>query len=564
MYGIDRKRYFWVGASALLQGLLLGLLGLSGHGAVSGLWQALPVSIIVIVPFALWLAQESWGGRLKRFLAALTAGLAVLHAYWLWSAMPEGADILSPLPTQHMSVVRLCAAVFLFLPFFQCRMATWNRRVSYSEVFFQLCRNVFLLFQAAIVTVVFWCLLLTASLLFEIIGLEVVPLVVFHQMIFFPLTSLTIAFSITLALRHPGIDSLGRWILAILAWLLPPFSVLFAVFVAALPFSGLKTLWDTGQASSLMLLLQFAAILLVNAAWLDGTRNPFPNRIVAACARFPLVCLPIYTFLCLYSLGLRVQQYGWSVDRIHAAFIAAVVGVWGLGYAVGVLLKQWPSVIRPVNTAAALIMAVLVLAMNSPLLDPYRLVADNQVDRLLNGQSDPESFDFLYLRFSLGRYGSQAIARLAESDSEEIRADALAAIAADADEYRARGGLVSEKRRAEIIAGAEVFPKGRTLPRRFVERLTKLWSTPEFSVLRGVRRSADISFIFEKLRAGGASDDIILVRPEGSLVLDEDANWLGAVKGRLDAAKLSGDVRTAEPEFLDLVVGGTRYRVEPF
>ena len=67
----------------------------------------------------------------------------------------------------------------------------------------------FLLFQAAIMTVVFWALLLTASLLFDIVGLAFVPGILF-PLVAAPLTSLTVALSITLALKHPGIDSLGR------------------------------------------------------------------------------------------------------------------------------------------------------------------------------------------------------------------------------------------------------------------------------------------------------------------------------------------------------------------
>ena len=105
---------------------------------------------------------------------------------------------------------------------------------------------------------------------------------------------------------------------------------------------------------------------------------------------------------------MRIQQYGLSVDRIHAAFLVIVTGIWGLGYAGAVLLRRWPSAIGRINTVSALTLAALVAAMNSPILDPYRLAADNQVDRLLSGQITPADFDYLYLRFSLGRYGNYA------------------------------------------------------------------------------------------------------------------------------------------------------------
>ena len=566
MYGIDRKRYLWVGVAALLQGLLLGKYAYT----YSGPFLALPLSLVVVIPFALWLGQEHWGRRLRRFLGALSIILAVFHAYWLWSVFPANGEFYY-LPPQSMNLTRICAAVFLFLPFFQCRIATWSWRVPYSEVFFQLCRNVFLLFQAVIVTAVFWALLFTASLLFDIIGLDLVPEIVFNPLVAFPLTSLTVAFSITLALKHPGIDSLGRWILAILAWLLPPFSIISAVFVVSLSFSGLQTLWDRGQASTLMLLLQFATLLLANAAWLDGTRNPFSNRAVNAAAKLSLLCLPIYTALCLYSLGLRIQQYGWSVDRIHAAFFVVMAGIWGLGYAGIVLLRQWPAAIGRVNTASALILALIVIAMNSPVLDPYRLSADNQVDRLLEGQISPENFDFLYLRFNLGRYGNYALSRLQKTedlpDPEFIREHLTAALSMDPQDHwkNVQNGLLSEKKRRSILTEARVFPEGRRLPDRLVDSLVYRWGQADFSSLYNVRSSADLAFSFKDIGMETRGEHLILVKSGMGLVLDvssADPHVVGMIYGDMEPAYLlSKDIEVLEPRFKDVGLNGRRYQI---
>lgn len=568
MHEIDRRRYFWVSLSALLQGLLLGKYSYT----VSGPFLTLPLTLVVVVPFALWLGQEHWGRRLQRFLAILTAVLAFFYAYWLWSVFPADGEF-HYLPTQNLNLIRISAAVFLFLPFFQCRIATWSWRVPYSEIFFQLCRNVFLLFQATIVTAIFWALLLTASLLFDIVGLAFVPQVVFNPLVAFPLTSLTVALSITLALRHPGIDSLGRWILSILAWLLPPFSILSTVFVVSLPFSGLRTLWDTGQASSLMLMLQLATILLANAAWLDGTRTPFSNKIVDTIARISLLCLPIYTALCLYSLGLRVQQYGWSVDRIHAAFFVVMTGIWGLGYAGIVILRQWPASIGRMNIAAALIFGAVVVAMNSPILDPYRLAANSQVDRLLEGRADPSTFDFLYLRFNLGRYGNYALPRLQAisgvSKANVIREKVAEALETDAKEHwnNVRNGLISEKRRREILEEAQVYPAGRSLTPGIIDSLVRQWSRLEFYSLRGIRNSSELAFSFKKISNDGEGEELLLIKAGLGLVLDissSEPEIVGMIHGMIDPEMLeSDDVRPIMPRFMDLELNGIRYQVIP-
>ena len=539
MYGIDRKRYFWVCVSALLQGLFIGKYSVTE----SGLFLLLPLSLVVIVPFALWLAQEHWGRRLRRFLGVLSLFLFVFYAYWIWAVFPTEGEI-HYLPTQTLNLVRLCATVFFFLPFFQCRIATWSWRVPYSEVFFQLCRNMFLLFQAIIVTVVFWALLLTASLLFDIIGLGFVPQALFNPYVAFPLTSLTIALSITLALKHPGIDSLGRWILSILAWLLPPFSVISVVFVASLTFSGLQTLWDRGQASTLMLWLQFATLLLANAAWLDGTRSPFSNKTVDSVAKFSLLCLPVYTALCLYSLGLRIQQYGWSVDRIHAAFFVVMAGIWGLGYAGIVLLRQWPSAIGRVNTVAALVLAVIVIAMNSPLLDPYRLSANNQVDRLLEGKTKPENFDFLYLRFNLGRYGNYALNRLNNaknlSNADTIHKHLTSALTVNAREHwtNLRNDLISEKKRREILDGVRIFPEGRSLPPDILEG----W---------------EVIFTYKDVNTERDGEELLTLCNGTEAMFDVSSPDLKLV------GVFYGDINSMLPLSEDVKVNGQRYRILP-
>ena len=569
MYGIDRKRYLWVILSALLQGLLLGQYAVTR----SGLFLALPLPLLTVLPFAFWLAQEHWGRRLKRFLGGLTLVLSAFCAYRLWSLYPPDGVFLS-MPSQGMDLLRICMAAFLLLPFFQCRIATWSWHVPYSDIFFQLCRNVFLLFQAAIMTVVFWALLLTASLLFDIVGLDFVPGILFHPLVAAPLTSLTVAISITLALKHPGIDSLGRWILSILAWLLPPFSALSFVFIACLPYSGLKTLWSTGQASSLMLLLQLGTILLANAAWLDGTRSPFSNRAVGTLAKVSLLCLPAYTALCLYSLGLRIQQYGLSVDRIHAAFLVVVTGIWGLGYAGAIMLRQWPSAIGRINTASVLILSVLVVAMNSPLLDPYRLAANNQVDRLLGGQITPADFDYLYLRFSLGRYGNYALARL--RDAAHPRADAIrrrieAAMRVEplAHWRDVRSGTVPESQRRDILHNAAVYPAGRRLSPELIERLVRLWEGSD-GVLRSLRRSSDAVFAFKDVLTEGENggEALLIILSGTGLVLEVvsgEPRVAGFFQGSFSPEGLSTqDVSVAEPQFRDVTIQGDRYRILPW
>ena len=414
----DRNRYICVAVTALIQGILLGIYALvtSGLPALAQLRinlprfiASMPLTVIFLVPFVFWLSQEHWGRRLWNLLAGLTAVLLALWAYRLWSY--GGFDVV---PSQKSDLIRISMAVFLIVPYFQCRIASWSWKIPYSEIFFQLCRNLFLLFQASIVIAVFWGLLITAGLLFDIVGLHLVPLIIITPVCAVPLTSIIIAVSISVAIKHPGIDSLGRWLLSVLAWLLPFFSLLSLAFLACLFWGGtssLNALWNTGQASTLMLLLQTGTIIIANAAWLDGAKSIFRTRSIDLLAQVSLLCLPVYTVLCLYSLSLRISQYGLTTDRVQAVFLALTTGIWGIAYAGTVIARNWPASIGRVNIACVLFMASLVVLMNSPVLDPLRLSANDQVSRLKTGKVRPQDFDYAYLA-SLGRYGKKSIEAL--------------------------------------------------------------------------------------------------------------------------------------------------------
>ena len=420
----DRNRYICVALTALFQGLLLGIYAVitSGHPALlrlriipSKFLAFMPLPAIFLVPLVFWLSQEHWGRRLWNLLAGLAAVLLALWAYRLWS---YGGFLAGVVPSQKADLIRISLAVFMIVPFFQCRIASWSWKFPYSEMFFQMCRNLFLLFQASIVIAVFWGLLITAGLLFDIVGLHFVPLLLFNPVCAVPLTTIIIAVSISVAIKHPGIDSLGRWLLAVLAWLLPFFSVLSLAFLVCLLWggsTGLNALWNTGQASTLMLLLQAGTIILANAAWLDGSKSAFRTRSIDILAQVSLLCLPVYSVLCLYSISLRISQYGLTSDRVQALFLAVTAGIWGVAYAGTVIARNWPVSIGRVNIACILFVALLVILMNSPVLDPLRLSAEDQISRLKSGEIQPEDFDYKYLA-SLGGYGREKLDILSTSN----------------------------------------------------------------------------------------------------------------------------------------------------
>ena len=566
MNSIDKKRYIWVIISAIIQGLLLGIYTIT----LSGPFKCVPLSVIFLVPFVFWLSQEHWGRRLFNLLFGLTAVLLIFWLYRLWSWYSPNGGNFDVVPSQKSDLIRVSMTVFLLIPFFQCRIASWSWKFPYSEIFFQFCRNLFLLFQSSIVIAVFWGLLVTAGLLFDIVGLDGVPFVIFNPLIAVPLSSLTIAISISVAIKHPGIDSLGRWILSVLAWLLPFFSVLSVMFLLCLPYSGLITLWSTGQASTLMLLLQFGTLILTNAAWLDGSKPAFKSPVVNFLAKFSLLCLPFYFILCVYSVGIRIQQYGLSTDRIQAMFLVVVTGFWGLGYAGAILLRKWPLAIGKVNMASVLFMAAIVAAMNSPILDPARLSAFNQARRLQAKEISPDEFDYIYTRFHLGRYGNQVLEALAKDGSEEVKKGIEAAMAVNASEYATYllNNIPPESIRREIISEAKILPEGSKLPEEYIEYFVEEWGGNS-GTFQNVLNSSEIVFVFKSVERESGASNLILFTPNAGTVykinnenFSIEPEFLGIINGIFEPNEvISQEITTSEPEFLDIKIGDETYQI---
>ena len=569
MNNIDKKRYLWVIISAIIQGLLLGVYAISFAGPS----KCMPLTVIFLVPLVFWLSQEHWGRRLFNLLFGLTSVLIIFWLYRLWSWYSPSVGNFEVVPSQKSDLIRVSMTIFLLIPFFQCRIASWSWRFPYSEIFFQFCRNLFLLFQASIVIAVFWGLLVTAGLLFDIVGLDQIPLLIFNPLIALPLSSLTIAVSISVAIKHPGIDSLGRWILSVLAWLLPFFSVLSVTFLLCLPFAGLKTLWSTGQASTLMLLLQFGTLILTNAAWLDGTKGAFNRKWVEFLAKISLLCLPFYFILCIYSVNLRIQQYGLSTDRIQAMFLVVVTGVWGLGYAGAVLLRKWPAAIGKVNMASVIFMALAASAMNSPILDPYRLSAFNQANRLQANEILPDEFDYLYTRFHLGRYGNQVLDALEKSGSEEIKHGVERAKSVSASEYTVYllNNIPPESVRREIISQARVIDADgikNSIPEEYINYFVEEWGGSS-SAFQNVENSNEIVFVFMNVERENKNGNLILFTPNEGIVYKINKNnfsiepeFLGFIHGVFEGGYIiSQDIKTVENEFFDIQIGSEIYQI---
>ena len=141
------------------------------------------------------------------------------------------------------------------------------------------------------------------------------------------------------------------------------------------------------------------------------------------------------------------------------AFAYSLVLIAGLFTELNWRAPRWMPLVAPLNTMMAAVWVVVLLGLSSPLFNTWSISAASQERLLTSGKADPEKFDFGYLRFRLGAYGSAALGRLeaAENHPQAAKIRAGIARARDAQSYW-------EYQHPEVLAPAVETPPDSGAP----------------------------------------------------------------------------------------------------
>jgi hypothetical protein len=424
-------------------------------------WLLALYAAALFVPVALEIFASRWRERLTWVLAAgiaVCAGGLGLYTGWVVGVPPNPDRFDFGLLFAFYGA--LFVAWLIALPFAQAwaQRGTW--RVSYTDLFAFSWQNSLLLSEAGLFTGVFWVLLFLWGSLFKVVNISFFLDLFAKPAFFYPVSSIAFGYAIYLIeSREKIVVMLRRHLLGVFSWLLPLVALIAVLFVLALPFTGLQPLWSTRHASSLMLWLQFLFIHFLNCAYEDGQNEPRYPAWLKVMVRVAVFALPVYAALCAYSLGLRVEQHGWTVARVWAAIATFVAALYGIGYAAAALRRSpWMGRMAPVNVGMAAVVAGVLLLATSPILDPKRLSADSQTARLRARSISAAKFDYDYLRFDLGRYGRSALEELSKGPDRESAGLASAALA-----KTVRYGQQSAPPPELLASRIELYPAGATL-----------------------------------------------------------------------------------------------------
>lgn len=388
----------------------------------SPLWH-FPMWVLALAVPALFLASLESGleKRAAGYIAAFALVLVIVSVYVGWQASPHGEFPIGNLTFVFAASMGL--GCFKALMYIQQRVS--RKPMSYDVLFGYSWRNFLTLTLSAVLTFVFWLLLLLWGELFRAIKIDFFHDLFEQDWFLFPVLSLAFGVGVIIFRNLVRvIDSITRLLQGLIKILLPLAAVVSVVFLSALPFVGLDALWATGSGTSLLLWLLAVMLFFTNAVYQDGRgEQPYP-LLVHRILYVALLTTPIISVLSFYGLYLRLEEYGWTVVRGWAFVVWLVLSLFSVGYVVGIVRKRdaWTLDLARVNTAMGLVVMVLMLALNSPLLDLRKLSLGSQLARVESAKLLIEDFDFWYAKQSLGRPGylfmQELIAEIGDSDPE--------------------------------------------------------------------------------------------------------------------------------------------------
>jgi hypothetical protein len=400
-----------------------------------------------------------------------------------------------------------------------------------------------------------FALVVLASALFELIGFRVVGDFLSRRGVLWPLMGLAFGLGVHFTAGRADLAAGARTLgLGLLAWILPVMVFLAAAFLATLPFTGLKPLWDTGSAASLLITACIGLIILVNAAVQDETNPEKIPRILRYAARLGGLLMAPLVVIAAVGIFLRIDQHGLSPDRVRALACLLVLAVFAGGHLLAALSRRsWIDAFGKANLTGVLAALVAILFTLSPVGDPDRLSVRDQIQRLASGQVAPDRFDFDLLRFDTGEPGLTALRELAARPGDSPR---------DAEIRRAASeALASKSRSAVRFAPPVVIPVGAApIPADFIASSATVYCDEEQPC---GAMSLDIT--------DDGKADVLLQRGIRLEAWTPDATgWrkLGDLGQRCPVDSkpfLAGDVRVVPPrdKVQDVMVGGVRLRLDP-
>lgn len=522
-------------------------------------WSFPIVTLCVVIPAMLVLTLDRTNiGRALLLTGSFSVVLAAVACYVGWQAEPYADVGVSSIAVTFA----LCIGVASFKALIYLQQQANRSSFEYRVLFVYSWRN-FLTAALALAFVggVSLVLALWAGL-FSAVGIDLFARVFSEAWFLLPVLGVSFGLGVVIFRNlSQTIDGITRLLEGLIRLLLPLVVVITLIFLAALPFVGVSPLWQTGSGTATLLWLTAFVLFFANAVYQTGKDEIRYPVSVQALIAIGLAALPLVCLLSFYGLWLRIDQYGWTVERCWAAVVWLLFAGLSAGYAYGVIRHRlrWPGTLASVNTYAGLGLLLLLILASSPLLDFRKISLASQVARVEHGDLSWQQFDHFYALRNLGKPAyllRQRLLSTVAANDAELRAlveNPQPVGAAFAQEPSATfwATMVFRPDRFEVpddlapLVEQSVAPRDGLTPIMFKLDLNED-GLDEYVVLSLNDEIVVHGIAFHRAPSGG----------------DWQMRWLQNRQppGAADAAR-TGDIRAIDPEFDDLEIGGLRFEL---
>ncbi|KAA0540933.1 DUF4153 domain-containing protein [Citrobacter freundii] len=397
----------------LLQGTLCYLLMtyLAPHND-GWLFYGMPATIAITS--ALLLTVVSFKQRALWYWMALIFIVVLAMSVWLkWQV--EDSDKWRQHEVFMFYGWRLLLMAMLALPWIQYSLHVSREQARYPHFYRQLWLNALTLLIVFVANGLFWLVLLLWSEMFKLVGIPFFSTLFFDTDWFgYVAFGLITALAVVLARTQSRLVTAVQKLLTFIATgLLPLVALLALMFILTLPFTGLEAISQRVSAAGLMSTLTLLLLLLI-AIVREPQKEalPYPGalRDLIKCS---LIVAPIYMLIAGWSLWVRIQQYGWTPERVYGVLVVVVLLVWSFGYLASILRRgRNPLELQgPVILGVSLLALGLLVLLSSPVIDAWRISVNSHMGLYHSGKIKPDQVS-LYMLDHSGKPGRAALEAL--------------------------------------------------------------------------------------------------------------------------------------------------------
>lgn len=468
---------------AVVQGFALYLLHLSidheAWPATDPRWLMAFYALVGGLPVFFYLGLERVMER-RNAWAAAAVGPLLFGLGWHLGWLRWGAGLELPDRSYFTFIFFVSIGISLFILALYFRIWCINRtpRFDYRQLLEHSWQHALTLALLGLFLGTFWLLLLLWGALFDIIGISFFEELFEEPIFLYPASAFVGGWGLVLIRERIRLVATVQSMCEVLIKALLPLAALIGIlFLGALPFTGVARIWETGHAALLMMSLATVLLFFFNSVLSENPDHPPYPAWMHGLVIFGVLLLPLNSLLAAWALGLRIEQYGLTVDRLWAATIQLLLAGFTLSYSVLILLRRTRALgaIQNANKILAFVVAGVLILVNTPAADMRAWAAESQANRLLNGEVDADSFDYNYLRFSLGAYGVMELRKLQGSEfakQNPLVADRIDAVLKQDTPWQ-HSPVVDKNNRQAVADMFMVIPQGTSIPEPLLDMLAK-------------------------------------------------------------------------------------------